>query len=460
MTPQKLGKVTTPLAYLRVQFTAGAYDAPPIAQTILPNAVLSEQSVPVSSLTWTIAAGVVASPAAPPSAVTGIKLQFDPQNNITSLQFVAGAPEFRILAFTAATAADPGSLTVELALLGTGDGTPWQQFTIPQAPVKQDSLALLSFEDSAWHTWRLRPDFDASTRADRDFLLDPTAGTITFGDGDQGVVPRVDVKFFLRFETTRADAGNIAAGTVNTLLDCPHNRAVLPDFADVQSRVTVKNPVAAIGGAAAEILGQAIGRAISMLAQPQRAVTLSDFETLAVQTPGTAVARAKAWANTHPSFPCVEALGMVTVIIVPAMPGPSPTPSPALRNAVASYLNRRRILGSRIAVVGPTYRTVAVQAQVAALAGASKSAVQQRIVTALNAFFDPLTGGPDSTGWPFGRDVYQTEVMQVIEQVQGVDYISSFSLLADGCTCAPQCGNICLAPAWLVAAGQHQIGVI
>jgi predicted phage baseplate assembly protein len=235
---------------------------------------------------------------------------------------------------------------------------------------------------------------------------------------------------------------------------------VLPNFADVQSRVTVKDPVAAIGGAPAETLGQAIGRAITMLAQSQRAVTLSDYETLAIQTPGTAVARVKAWANTHPSFPCVEALGVVTVIIVPAMPGPSPTPSPALRNAVASYLNRRRILGSRIAVVGPTYRTVAVQAQVAALAGASKSAVEQRIVTALNAFFDPLTGGPEGTGWPFGRDVYQTEVMQVIEQVQGVDYISSFSLLADGCTCAPQCGNICLAPAWLVAAGQHQIGVI
>jgi hypothetical protein len=111
-------------------------------------------------------------------------------------------------------------------------------------------------------------------------------------------------------------------------------------------------------------------------------------------------------------------------------------------------------------VVGPTYREVAVEVQVKALPGASKSGVQQRIVDAINAFFDPLTGGPDGAGWPFGRDVYQAEVMQVVEKVQGVDYIASFDLLADGCSCAPQCGNVCLAPGWLVAAGQHQIGVL
>jgi len=48
-----------------------------------------------------------------------------------------------------------------------------------------------------------------------------------------------------------------------------------------------------------------------------------------------------------------------------------------------------------------------VQASVQSLTGTNKSNLQQAIITALNTFLDPLVGGPDGTGWPFGRDVYR-----------------------------------------------------
>ena len=47
---------------------------------------------------------------------------------------------------------------------------------------------------------------------------------------------------------------------------------------------------------------------------------------------------------------------------------------------------------------------------------------------ALAAFFHPLTGGPDKTGWPFGRDVYASEVYAVLEQVQLVNYVEDVVL--------------------------------
>jgi predicted phage baseplate assembly protein len=268
------------------------------------------------------------------------------------------------------------------------------------------------------------------------------------------------VPLFVQFLSTRADAGNLLPDVVNVLVDSAHNRAIVPDFDTARSKITVNNPVAAVGGTAAETLSSAIGRAIAMLAQPHRAVTLRDCETLAMQTPGTVVARAKAWANLYPSYPCLEAPGIITIVILPKMPGPAPTPSPALRQAVAAFLNRRRIIGSRLEVVGPQYRDVAVQARVKALAGSSKTALLKRITDVLNQFFDPLTGGPDGTGWPFGRDVFRSEVMQVIDKITGVDYIVSFDFFVDGCTCAPQCGNVCLAPGALVAAGPHQLEVV
>ena len=177
-----------------------------------------------------------------------------------------------------------------------------------------------------------------------------------------------------------------------------------------------------------------------------------------MRTPGTRLARVKARANIHPSFPCLRAPGLIMLAILPDMPVPRPMPSPGLRSAVARYLNRRRVIGTRVEVVGPTYLEVVVRAKVKALAGVSKTSVQQKIVDALNGFFDPLKGGPDGTGWPFGRDLYRSEIMQVIDEVAGVDHVFSLDLIAKGCD--PQCGNVCLGPSSLVASGQHEIEVI
>jgi predicted phage baseplate assembly protein len=149
---------------------------------------------------------------------------------------------------------------------------------------------------------------------------------------------------------------------------------------------------------------------------------------------------------------------MITLLILPDMPGPRPAPSRGLLSDVRSFLQPRRVIGTRVEVVGPRYLEVTVRASVKTLPAASKSAVQQDVVAALNGFFDPLKGGPAGTGWPFGRDVYRSEVMQVIDAVAGVDHLLTLDLIAEDC--APQCGNLCLRPTWLVAAGAHQIEVV
>jgi hypothetical protein len=109
-------------------------------------------------------------------------------------------------------------------------------------------------------------------------------------------------------------------------------------------------------------------------------------------------------------------------------------------------------------VIGPTYTEVAVQATVQSKTGTNKGSLQQAIVNALNSFLDPLTGGPDGTGWPFGRDVYRAEIMKIIDEVSGVDHVVSMDLIGDHCH--PTCGNVCLAPTWLVAAVTHAITVL
>jgi len=79
------------------------------------------------------------------------------------------------------------------------------------------------------------------------------------------------------------------------------------------------------------------------------------------------------------------------------------------------------------------------------------------VVDAIDAFLHPLHGGPAGTGWPFGRDVVRTEVLQVLDDVDGVDHVIALDLVGpDGASC----GNLCLGPLGLVAAGEHTIEVV
>ena len=73
-----------------------------------------------------------------------------------------------------------------------------------------------------------------------------------------------------------------------------------------------------------------------------------------------------------------------------------------------------------------------VQACVQPYPGVDPDRLRAAIVKALDDFLDPLRGGPEGCGWPFGRDVYRSEVLQVIDGVQGVDCVSELALRGDG----------------------------
>ncbi|MBZ5529853.1 MAG: putative baseplate assembly protein [Acidobacteriia bacterium] len=462
MTATAKGPVKTPLYYLRCRFEAGAYDQAPQLRRVALNAVAVEQAVPVfSKLTLEKGATVTGSVAAGDQAQ--FRMKVDSAQKIIAIDFTGAAPQdpkFRVLRYAAPSVATPGELVLEGVFVAMSHGKPNWHWTLPECPLQQSSLRISTLEADGWRRWTLREDFDSSTAADSHFLLDPTSGTITFGDGRRGRVAPDQSLVFASYRTTKADGGNLAAQKVQTLADSLHNRVVLSDWAGTKANlVSITNPVPATGGLPAETLAHAEGRAVQELQSVTRALTLEDYEELVLGIPGLRVARVAAYANLHPAFPCFKAPGVVTVIVAPFLPQGKPYPSPALRVAVHSYLQRRRVIGTRIEITGPTYLEVAVQARVQSCPGTDKTALQQSIVNALGLFLDPLAGGPNGDGWPFGRDVYRSEIMNVIARIPGVDHIEGLDLFAAGC-CEPQCGNVCLAQTWLTTPGKHLIQVL
>jgi predicted phage baseplate assembly protein len=458
----RTGATAKPLAYIRARFVSGSFDAAPVAARVLANAAEVEQCSPVFEQ-WTIATGVVAVGTPPlPGRFAHINFEFDTSGNISSLEFMSDADDalyVRTLGYQPATNAQTGRLTVEAARVGVGTGAPNQSYRLRGPELCEDRFELYTLELGHLRKWRQREGLFASGPADLDFVLEAGSAALRFGDGQNGRVPPQGAAIIAIAVETAGEGGNAGAGTISALNLGPYNSALMDYLGKVVPLFDkITNPDPATGGADAETLSHAEGRAVQMLQKPSRAVTLEDCEALAMDTPGTSIARAAALANQHPGFQCYSAPGFITVVIVPELPVGRPVPSAGLLRAVSAYLNRRHVIGTRIEVIGPEYLEVGVKAKVKVFPGQSKTAVRDAVSASLQKFLDPLSGGPEGDGWPLGRDVYISEVVEVIAAVPGVDHVLSLELVVPGC--GAQCGNVCLRPLALAVSGTHEIQVI
>lgn len=88
--------------------------------------------------------------------------------------------------------------------------------------------------------------------------------------------------------------------------------------------------------------------------------------------------------------------------------------------------------------------------------------VREAALAALFRYLDPLSGGADGTGWPFGRAVQYGEIFAVLQQVAGGAAVEELRLFpADPVTGrrgAPA-ERVDVAPDALVFSHQHQVAV-
>jgi predicted phage baseplate assembly protein len=465
----RVGEVEAARPYVRCRIVSGLYDAPPRLEALIFNGVRTRQEGPVGEVVWKLAPGAVVEG---PHPVPGSNARLDPtfaaDGRITRLVTdAAHVPELLVLKWQAPSPAAEGRLSVEAVALGRGTGRPGQALDLPELLPAGRALTVVSREEGRLRTWCRRLDFDTSSRSDAHFVVEPrpedaASGApptrVRFGDGERGRALPEHAVVWAAYRVTRGPAGAVGAGAFLRLADVPGNRARLADFDSAAARVAgIDNPLPSTGGTSGETLDEAAWRALAQVERTERAVTLADDERLARTTPGLRLARAEARAERHPAFPCYPAPGVVTVLVLPYLPAARPAPSRGLLATVAAFLNRRRVIGTRVEVAGPTYVEVRVKARVQALPGVSRTALVRRLGDALDAFFHPLNGGPERTGWTFGRTVYISEVYQVLDETEGADHVLALELIGpDG---RPRCDNLCLPPDGLPATGAHEITV-
>ena len=316
-------------------------------------------------------------------------------------------------------------------IVGLSEAVPGQRFVLQHRPVVPieggytvDVSAL-----AGWQEWTQVETFALSDAEDQHFMLEEVTGEIVFGpavreaDGTLrhfGKVPEKGAAVRIReYRTGGGRNGNVGTGTISEM------RNQIPYISGVSNRR------GALGGGDGETMENAKLRGPIMLRTRHRAVTREDYERLA-EMANPQVARAR----------CIPAgtedvdRGAVRVLIVPQVEdGPNGSldfgqlaPDDDVLESVREYLDERRVVGTRVAVESPSYVPISIVARMRAKPRYDVRKLEQNALAALYKYFHPVVGGPDGTGWPFGRTVAPGEAYSVLNGVPGVEAVEDVRL--------------------------------
>ncbi|MDG3548140.1 putative baseplate assembly protein [Methanobacterium formicicum] len=288
------------------------------------------------------------------------------------------------------------------------NGLPDQTFSLNHKPVIARSMTVSFLNDKLKGKWKEVKDFYASGPEDLHYVIDHDEAEITLGNGVNGQIPDSGTEIKVNYRFGGGVKGNVKEGVIQQILNPQLNM------------LGVKNEGDAQGGFEKESVKNAIIRAKKELNEPYQAVTSSDYEYLARSTPGLRVRRAKAIPNKEN--------GSVVVVVVPESTLNKPQPSENFLKTVKDHLNEHRLITTDIQVKAPEYVGISVNALLDIKKGYNSENVQKKVENTLNSFINPLNGGFDGKGWPFGHNVLKSEIYSHLIDIDGVNYILKLSI--------------------------------
>ena len=108
------------------------------------------------------------------------------------------------------------------------------------------------------------------------------------------------------------------------------------------------------------------------------------------------------------------------------------TITPTLLKQIQSYLDQRRLLGVEVIYEQPNYVGVSVQTEVALESAYNTSTAREEVLEKINIalyrFLNPITGGIEGKGWEFGRPVYSSDIVKLLQTITGVRYLGTVQL--------------------------------
>jgi hypothetical protein len=117
---------------------------------------------------------------------------------------------------------------------------------------------------------------------------------------------------------------------------------------------------------------------------------------------------------------------------------------------VGTTLANARLLGEELFVREPRYRTAQLRVQVTGVPR-DPAATRAKAQLALRQYLDPLAGGDDGTGWPFGEPLRPSALLRVAQQAIGHDgQVADVAIALDDSASWEDCRDVPIGPHDLV----------
>ena len=259
--------------------------------------------------------------------------------------------------------------------------------------------------------------------------------SICFGDGVSGAIPVSSSAIKAMYTVGGGNLGNISANLIDTISYIPGLTS--SQTTAIASAITVSNGTAAVGGADPESNDEIRASAPLTLRASNRAVTLQDYEDLAISVTG--VGKANAYASTWSS---------VTVYIAPSrgindtdtQPGLTDlgavtTEYTDLATAVSSYLSDKLLIGSTVTIQPPAYSDLVVTVQYVKLSQYTQAEVDVNIKKSLLTVYG-------YTGMNFQDTIYPQDIEYILNQTEGVKTAKITALYKSGSTITGNATNV------------------
>lgn len=355
--------------------------------------------------------------------------------------------------------------------LGLSDGRPNQTFTIPDGPVLLDFASVTPTYNPNPRVrvgaveWELHPFLlTAASRANptppNHFMVEDFEGRVRFGDDVFGAIPPAGSAITLiRAQVLDGPDALIGASDVPDTLHVL-NPEIVPGLAPDNLKAVANAD--AQGGENFFSLEERMRRGLEEFRNPTRLITAPDFERVttedfneyqarfnaALGAPGATdlIARATALMNRRPPSLAVGAPGHVTLMVLPvydetafdaAALGPAATPgtklnlvtpAKALADRLLAFLEPRRLLTTRLHVIGPELKELSAQVVVVQQPQSDAAQLARAVEAALRQYLSITRGYDDGRGWPLGRPIRRSQLYQLLEALPGVDYVASLTL--------------------------------
>ncbi|HHV62134.1 MAG TPA: hypothetical protein GXX51_05790 [Firmicutes bacterium] len=297
------------------------------------------------------------------------------------------------------------------------DGSPNQAFKLYHQPYL-GGATLVKVNGTPWMQVEDFLDARADTPAYTVSVDANFRATVLFGDGTNGMAPSGVVEII--YETGGGMIGNVPAGHISVI------EGVFTDLAGNPVSLSVINLEQASGGMDPETLDEIRWKAPRSIKTNYRTVTREDFEINAEGVPGVV----RALAQTRNEDPTLQE-NFTRVYIVPSGGG---TPSLELIQQVEAELryNKPVMLTHEFEVTGANYVPVDITGTIYARPGYDASQVQTAALEAIDRFFDYTALDPAGEHViDFGKAVYMSQIMALIQNVQGVKSVNLTSPTGD-----------------------------